>query len=197
MISTVAHEMPNEYLDYIFLCFLGYLYVAIKSYISLKRAGILNHESLSNRYYRYIVLWPLYHNPFELIAEKIFKRYGDEGHVYPGWGGLKNFMNDRIKGPDRYEGYDHYNFHFELSKSPEPNFKKLKYVLINLSKKGNNILYMSHLSETPLRNIGLSIYDLDKCEPMDHQKLISELQSLNISYQDIETIIQNINKREN
>ena len=34
----------------------------------------------------------------ERLSESLFKKYGDEGHIYFGSRGLKNFLNDVFRG---------------------------------------------------------------------------------------------------
>ncbi|MBX9837846.1 MAG: hypothetical protein K2X69_05945, partial [Silvanigrellaceae bacterium] len=53
------------------------------------------------------LLWPYYFciekSPFVRFSELFFKHYGDPGHTYYGTQGIKNFLNDLVKGKNRYE----------------------------------------------------------------------------------------------
>lgn len=171
---------------------LGYISVSLNAYMNFKKAGLLNNEKLARKYYMYILFWPAYTNPLKVLAEKLFQHYGEAGHTYLGWDGLKNIFYDVVKGSDRYKGYSHHKFNFELTKSPEQDFETIKYALLNVSKKGDSILFICHLSEAPLRGMNFSKYDLDKCKPIDHQQLIQKLQSINLKYEDIEKVTSTI-----
>jgi hypothetical protein len=52
------------------------------------------------------IFWPYFFvtekSPTERLSELFFKHYGDEGHTYFGNQGLKNFLNDLLKGKNRY-----------------------------------------------------------------------------------------------
>ena len=60
---------------------------------------------------RYLILKPIFwpwffvteKNPIERLSELCFKHYGDEGHTYFGSKGLKNFLNDVVRGKNRYK----------------------------------------------------------------------------------------------
>jgi hypothetical protein len=53
------------------------------------------------------ILWPYYfiteQSPLERFSEFFFKYYGDKGHSYMKTQGLKNFLNDVLKGKGRYK----------------------------------------------------------------------------------------------
>lgn len=180
----------------LFFTISAYISVSFKAYISFKSAGLLGNGEKSIRYYMYVFFWPAYTNPFKQIAESIFKHYGEEGHIYRGWGGLMNFYNDLVKGKKRYIDYAQFKFNLELPESPEPIFTKLKYASINIAKKGDSILYLCHLSESPMEEKAISNYDFDKCNPIDHQHLIDKLQQMKVNYKDIENITHVINKKD-
>ena len=82
----------------IFYLFIFYFSVALKNYFSYRRAGLFKNPEHAEKYFHYIVFWPAYTNPFEVLAETIFQKYGDKGHIYSGWKGLKNFYADLTKG---------------------------------------------------------------------------------------------------
>lgn len=181
----------------IFLClaFFAYVSFSLKVYISFKNSGLLQGGENTTRYYLYVFFWPLYINPFKLLAEMLFKSYGDKGHTYIGWEGFLNVYNDIIKGKARYNKYSQFIFNLELPESPEPMFPKLKFASISIAIKGSIILYICHLSESPFQDETTSIYDFDKCQPIDHQQLINKLQTIKVSYRDIEKITNTINQK--
>ena len=178
----------------IFFFFLSaYVAKSFNIYKAFKKVGVLQHGESSKKYYFYIFLWPIYTNPFKLLAEKIFKRYGEQDRIYLGWDGLMNLINDLTKGRSRYKDYIHHVFSFELNKPPEPHLKKLKHAQINVSQKGEVFLFECQVSELPLEKTRFSIYDLDRCKPLNYQNLIKQLVSVGLKKQELETIIQKIN----
>ena len=111
-------------------------------------------------------------------------------------GGIKNFCNDLFKGRDRYKNYTNYKFNIELLKSPEPDIKTLMHGLVIISKRDESMIFGCRLSESPLNNMDISKYELDQYERINHQKLIQELQALNVKYKDIELITNTINQKD-
>ncbi len=55
-----------------------------------------------------IFIWPYYvflcKNPIEFVSRCFFSHYGDPGHTYFGTLGIRNCLNDLIKGRNRYQG---------------------------------------------------------------------------------------------
>jgi hypothetical protein len=175
----------------------GYLSVSLNAYLSFKKSGLLNSDNeQSGNYYMYIFFWPAYVNPVKLLATKIFSQYGDTNSIYPGWDSLKNRINDFTKGRNRYKSYIHYTFEFEVDKSPDPNFEKFTHVLVHIAQKDKKLLMLCNFSETRLKNFSFSRFALDRCDPLDHQKIIDKLLSLNVKHQDIEIVAAAIHKKD-
>lgn len=178
------------------LIFLLYLSVSLNTYKSFKKAGLFDGEiDQSKKYYLFVLFWPAYTNPVKLMVETIFKNYGDTNSTYTGWDGLKNFLNDIVKGRNRYKSYDHHTFQFKVEKSPDPDFEKFKQVFIHVAKKDKTLLMLCSFSEEPLKDFSFSRFELDRCGPVDHQELISKLQSLHVKYQDIEIVTAAIHRK--
>lgn len=181
-----------------FIIFLsvGYISVSLETYRVFRKSGLLNDPEQAKRYWLYIYFWPAYTNPFKLLAQNLFKGYGEKGHIYPGWGGLQNFLNDLFKGKNRYAKHCQYCFNVELTESPDDTFLNSKYARIHLAIKGKTIILICNMSDSPQKKRQASRFELDRSVRIDHQQLIDELQSLNVSHDDIEKISSAIHQKD-
>jgi hypothetical protein len=179
----------------IFYLFIFYFSVALKTYCSYRRAGLFKNPEHRKIFLPFIFFWPAYINPFKRVAEKIFQNYGDKGHIYTGWKGLKNFITDLTKGKDRYSDYKHHSFVCATSKFDNPTLGKFEFINISISKKEDTFLLNCLLLENESHTSNeFSNYDLDDSPPMNQQQLVDELKKCNISDQDIEKILKTVSK---
>ena len=171
--------------------------MVFKIYLSLKRSGVLTDKASRNKYVLMVLFWPLHINPFKFLAQKIFQGYGNKGHQYFGWTGLRNFAYDIIKGRDRYKHYFRYSFDAELEELPLSQVIDSCRAKIIIAKDNGKYLVRFHINDPKHTTLNVSRYDLDDCKAMDIKNLTKELGLLKLKQEDIKHIIQTItNKKE-
>jgi len=72
-----------------------------------------------------VLFWPYFlieKSPIERLSETFFCHYGNKDFVYPGNRGLKNFINDCLRGKQRYKHYILKTRHVKLDED-SPQYK--------------------------------------------------------------------------
>ena len=149
-------------IDFLLFLIPAYIIVSIKYYNAFKKTGLLEPDK-SREYYFYIFFWPYFKltetNPFEKIAELVFKNYGEKGVSYMGWGGLRNVYNDLAKGKHRYKNTKVFVLRFELKKPLKDSFfKSSKFVKLLITKQNKKYTYFCSLSDENFKDDSWSSY---------------------------------------
>lgn len=145
---------------------------------------------------RYLMLkpafWPYFFitekSPIERFSELFFKHYGDEGHTYLGSRGLKNFLNDVLRGVNRYKNY---RVHYLCWPVPQESalYNDSVRILGENQPFYAHIIYGHHhnnyLLDIKLSNEHLSSQNehsrfvLDQCERLSESEFKAKLQQVN------------------
>lgn len=146
---------------------------------------------LSSRMIRYIslkpIMWPWYFvtekSPLARISETFFKNYGDEGCMYFGTSGLRNFLKDVVLGKNRYEGWTLERFVWPISTESEAYKAEqdlgTKYASFVLAKKKDRFL-LGVMSSDDKREHPTSRYSLDLCaQYTDREQVLERLRYFN------------------
>lgn len=170
-----------------------YLFMRLASWKKSGMSDIIDSHSgmklwLINR----AAFWPYFlfckTNPITLISQLFFSRYGDQGHVYFGSRGLKNFLNDIFRGFNRYKNYriNSATIHLDsecLNRLKEiyPSDRLPKYSRIIIAKYNGTYLFKSILTSDSTFDISTSRYELDACQRLTKEEIISSLNQLNLT----------------
>ena len=149
---------------------------------------------------RYLILKPIFwpwfflteKNPIERLSELCFKHYGDEGHTYFGSKGLKNFINDVLRGKNRYEHLNVTKLLWSIEKNGQEyqdhhhllkNDKDLSLALIVCAElNGKYLLRVEFGSKDHLSiNDPVSRFDLDGCQKLSKSEFKERLLGVNSS----------------
>jgi len=142
------------------------------------------------------IFWPLLFitekNPIERISELFFKHYGEPGHTYLRDQGLKNFLNDLMKGKNRYKCYEIKKLLWPVDKNGE-EYKEMKKYFNNDNKLVYASIIYAHHKEKFLLGVTwgsketlgderpVSRFQLDQCELMSFLEFKKRLLSINYS----------------
>lgn len=171
---------------------------SVRNYMMFKYLEIHYKDSLfTKRLTRYLVikpiLWPYFFvtekSPIERLSECFFKYYGDEGHTYFGSRGLKNFLNDLIKGKNRYQTCQVKTLCWAIDKNSEDwiEFTKIcskdknLYAHIIYTEISNKFLLSIIWEEGNATRSSASVsrYELDEAEKLSKTEFKNRLQQIN------------------
>lgn len=139
---------------------------------------------------RKVILWPFYFitekSPLQRLSETFFGHYGDPGCSYRGTLGLKNFLNDCVKGKDRYKQSDIVHLFWPVdSDSPiwddffrdknQPLFGNIYFI----ATKGKYRL-IKNISLSSRSSKQLSRYELNRSYTVSKEEFKIELLSVNV-----------------
>lgn len=102
----------------------------IKTFFMFKKLKFFGHvdmfkskPGMQGYLIRKVIFWPYYfvteESPIERLSETFFSCYGNPGTRYLGSRGLKNFLNDLIRGKNRHQNYVYKVLSFKLDESCE------------------------------------------------------------------------------
>ncbi len=164
---------------------------AFDNFQRLKNQG--NFDILAKRtdVKRYLILspilWPYYFitekSPLERFSEFFFKYYGDKDHRYFGNQGLKNFLNDLIKGKERYKNCQINYLCWPIDKNSSSCFKRfdkktMHAHIIYTQLKGQYLLSVTLSSESTEENARVSRFQLDQCLRLSDAEFKLELERI-------------------
>jgi len=150
-----------------------------------------------------VIRWPYIlfckTNPIELFSQLFFSRYGDEGHIYFGSRGLKNFLNDIFRGVNRYKKYRVNSAVIHLDpeclhklKENYPSKFLPKYSQVIIAKYKKTYLFKSVFTSNNTFDISTSRFELDDCQRLTKEEIITSLNQLNLNVSI--TLIERIEK---
>ncbi|MCE3044159.1 hypothetical protein [Legionella sp. 16cNR16C] len=123
-------------------------------------------------------------SPLRRLSESFFSHYGDPGYTYFGTLGLENFLNDLLKGKNRYKHCDikHLFWPIDGESSIRTDFRKDKneelFINIYYMQWKGNYRLIRHL--TPYRPAKqLSRFELDRCYLVSQEQFQKELFEVN------------------
>jgi len=172
------------------------VYIGVEMLIlqkTTRKNVFFQHPKMKNWLIQRVVYWPYYlfvkTNPIVLFSELFFSRYGDQGHIYYGTTGLKNFLNDLFKGKNRYKNFKVFTTTTSLSssfirkmKSEYPGKKFPKYASVLLAKYSECYLFKSSLaSDERLLGSSASRFELDGCQRLTKDEVLAALNEMNPS----------------
>lgn len=196
--------MNNEWIDVCVLVYVvGFIFFGRQSFQvfsglqGMHKGKIPPVFNLRPDLVRYLILkplfWPYYFfsekSPVERLSETLFRHYGDKGRVYLGSQGLKNFLNDCLRGKKRYQ-------HYELNSLCWPINRDSVYFAESLSVLGGakemhaHIIYGVYQNKYLLhfeintelendRRQKISPYVLDNCKRLNEAEFKAQLQQIN------------------
>ncbi len=171
-----------------------YLYTYIKMLIlqkAVKKNVFTNHPKMKQWLIQRVIYWPYYlfvkTNPINLFSQLFFSRYGDQGHIYYGTTGLRNFLNDIFKGKNRYKKFNVFTTTISLSSSfinqmmneyPGQNYPK--YAMVLLARYQDNYLFKStFVADDRLSEQKTSRFELDSCQRLTKEEVLAALNQMN------------------
>ena len=159
-----------------------------------KNRGLNNmmdsHPCMKSWLINRVIFWPYFlfckTNPIILFSQLFFSRYGDEGHIYFGAKGLKNFLNDVLRGVNRYKNYTVNSAHIYLSpeclnrlKANHPNDPLPKYSRVIIAEYKDTYLFRSVFTSNSTSDISTSRYELDECRRLTKEEVVLSINQLN------------------
>ncbi|HAT1821668.1 TPA: hypothetical protein ACG3OA_002871 [Legionella pneumophila] len=138
------------------------------------------------------IFWPYFFvtekSPTERLSELFFKHYGDEGHTYFGNQGLKNFLNDLLKGKNRYTECQIKSLCWSIDKNSQDwmDYKKIfhddnLYAHIIYTKiQDKYLLRVTWEKESaPRPAASVSRFELDQCERLSESEFKTRMKQIN------------------
>ncbi len=140
-----------------------------------------------------VIAWPYYlfvlSNPLVLISQCFFRHYGNDGQWYFGTKGLKNFLNDVLKGKNRYRGCDAQKVCFAVDKaalayqdycrSMGKEYAAVYAQIIYAKFKGKYLLHVIYSDDLGCMSISsVTRFDLDECERLNAYTIKQKLDAI-------------------
>ncbi|KTD66487.1 hypothetical protein Lsan_0432 [Legionella santicrucis] len=137
------------------------------------------------------ILWPYFFvtekSPTERLSELFFKHYGDEGHIYFGNQGIKNFLNDLVKGKERYKDYSIKSMCWSIDKGSQEwlSYKKvfgdeLNAQIIYTKIEDTYLLSVTWTTDnTPQPVTSVSRFKLDRCARLKESEFKTRIKQIN------------------
>jgi hypothetical protein len=180
--------------------FIGCAFLALHSIhlwaqmLGWKKHGISDiidsHSNMKPWLINRVIWWPYFlfirTNPLVLLSELFFSRYGDKGHKYFGTKGLKNILNDIFRGFGRYKKYTVKTASIKIDEENLYNLKQNlffpdapKYTHVIIAKYKKTYLFKVNFSSVNDCKATVSRYELDDCQHLTKEQIISSINELN------------------
>lgn len=135
-------------------------------------------------------IWPYYFvsekSPLARLSETFFRNYGDDGQIYFGSRGIKNFLYDIFLGKDRYRDLKIMTLVCEASETNESSRILQKFIdnlhanLVFGFYKGKYLLKVNYGREDSFLTVQtISRYMIDECERLSANRFISRIKEIN------------------